>query len=60
MYYNIYITSFMIHFRRRVLKLYKNRPSNLIIDVPVNKKTKATNRNNQEEIIKKHENKLLN
>ena len=50
----------MIHFRRRVLKLYKNRPSNLIIDVPVNKKTKATNRNNQEEIIKKHENKLLN
>jgi hypothetical protein len=44
----------MIHFRRRVLKLYQNRPSNLIIDVPVNKKTKATtNRNNQEEIIKK-------
>jgi hypothetical protein len=51
----------MIHFRRRVLKLYQNRLSNVITDIPVNKKQQQiTNSNQLGIVIKIPENKLLN
>lgn len=51
----------MIHFRRRVLKLYQNRLSNVITDIPTNKKQQQiTNSNQLGVVIKIPENKLLN